>query len=194
MDIAGIWLDAFCSSCHKEMTLPVDQKSGHFCKRCYAVAYCSSYCRTIHSKQHSVLCNFVRRKYSIVVDVSRQYHLLLAQRDESHYTRNSSHFEQSLRKQASSSRFIVRICSSEHNPSLNQTLQLYNESGEVITTFECADLFPVITECGIIVFGFCTRKEISCWAYWEEEQRRIWVFYHELPPQRNVLESNRTLL
>ena len=159
-----IWTDPFCCRCHKEMKVLKNDKSGHFCKRCYSVRYCSENCLTGHCEKHSILCKFIRSKYSTVVQLSPPVHPL------NPFVRSDG------------SRFVVKVRSIEHDPTPSQSLTLTESNGDYLASFECADLLSVIIECGNIVPGTCSCKEISCWAVAEDAGKSLRLFYHELAP------------
>ena len=180
IDGPGSWIDPFCCRCHKEVKLLKDEKSGHFCQSCYSVRYCSEDCLIRHGKKHSILCKFIRSKYSTVVELSSPVYPPL--NTVGRFTASQISGETTRFVSSERSRFVVKVRSVELDPRPSQSLILTDSNGDCLAKFECADLFPVIIECGNIVPGTCTSKEISCWAIAENPGRSLRLFYDELAP------------
>ena len=179
-DCPGSWIDSFCCRCHKEMKMIKNDKYGHFCKMCYSVRYCSEDCLLVHAEKHSMLCELFRNKYSTVVRLDSASNP--PQKLFSGFKTSQKSAESSQSVMPEYSRFVVKVRSKEHDPKPGQDLMLTSSNGEHLAKFECADLFPVIIECGSIIPGTSSAKEISCWAVTEDPGRSLRVFYDELVP------------
>jgi TPR repeat protein/tetratricopeptide (TPR) repeat protein len=176
------WIDPFC---HRELKEFKDDKSAYFCKRCYSVRYCSEKCLDSHLKRHSKLCEIIRNKYSSVIHLapsppaplleSLSSFMKLAEFPKTADPRQLAKYK--------GSRFLVTVRSNEHDPSPSQRLHItLTDNDGYLGSFECADLVPLIFECGSIVARKCSVKEISCWAVTEDAGKSLRLFYHELAP------------
>ena len=172
------WLDPFCCRCHKEVKIVKDDTSAHFCKRCYSVRYCSKACLTGHTKEHSILCKFIRSKYSTVVQLSSPGPPSFSFCSGHRAFQKPTESEQLEIREGS--RFVVKVRYEDHNPMPSQPLTFTLSSGNYLGTVECPDVFNAIVECGNMVPGSFSVKEMSCWAVAEDPGRSIRVFYDEL--------------
>ena len=172
------WQKNSCSHCHTTLR---QGKQSIQCQRCYASNYCGSPCLEEHKERHTLLCEIIRRRYSVNTSPST-----LAPSETVGVTTkmNPKHKRGpsfAPVPQIGGPRFAVKLQTQEESETSSSLITIYDQTHTIYTVIVNTQLYDLIMNCGVVGEMCGTSKKVFCWAVFEGKDN-IRIFFHELAP------------
>ena len=166
-----------CTYCHRSKNKGVCTRK---CSMCHMAAYCNEECQSKHWPTHKALCNALRTRYSVTVDLIC-HDFDCSMNIVSGDLKGAG--EGPEPKRNSRQRFIVKIQTGVMNSHPLQQLTVYDQSRTVQGEINSPEVVSVIMECGVLrKLDKFTSKKCFFWAKFAEGGDKLTVFLDHLAP------------
>ena len=170
-------LGSRCEYCHQ---FP-NKDEGEFstCSNCRKVRYCSKECQIKHWKKHKPFCSMLVGSFSIVIDAPK-----LGKKEERVFHPRLKGIGKGKKPNPKSKRcFIIKVQIQEmYGRKPDCPLVIYDQSTELDFKLQNKTLFHIVAQCGVLGCTMLTGKKIFCYAAFEDNGKKLRIFYDELAP------------